>query len=327
MSCRYLRNGIWWYRARIDGKDVYCSLKTQSSVVAKERQAQKDVDLRTKEQPQEDSPIRTILDRYIEEKKFRRASETNADSKRKILAFIEDQRLERLSDVTASRMEAHLNKVLASGKSEWTVSNILEYNRIFMKWCVDNNLIKYNALKSIKKYKPVSKTIRYLTSSEIRKVLLNAKNEPLFPAVATAIHTGMRKAELFSLTPDDIDLKAGIIHVRSKEGFTTKNKENRVIGINNKLKTVLKASRPHNGRMFDITNNRRILRRILRKAGFPWAGWHTFRHSFASELIKQGVDVYSVSKILGHKSVSITEKTYLHSSPEHQRKAVEKLGF
>jgi integrase len=327
MSSRQLRGGIWWYSGYFNGDRIRVSLETSSVAVAKERQAQKDIELRSASSPGKDTPVLLALSRYIEEKKFRRVSSVNADSKRKIEAFLSEHDILRFEDVTVDKMEKHLNAILASGKSEWSAQNSLEYNRIFFKWCADREYIQTNPLKDIPKYKPASATIRYLTGAELRKVLENASVEPLFPAVATAIYTGLRKGEIFNLTPEDIDLRQGIIHVREKEGWRPKGREARAIGINKRLRAVLRKAKPHNGRMFDITNNVRIMRRIVKKAGVPWAGWHTFRHSFASELVKQGVDIYTVSKILGHKSVSITEKTYLHSSPEHQRSAVDRIDF
>jgi integrase len=327
MSSRYLRDGIIWYSAMKDGKRIRCSLETSNVAEAKIRQAQKDLELSVTGTSRKDASISEALDIYIEEKKFRRVPSVNQDSKRKIKAFIDEQGLCRVQDVTVQKMESHLNSILTSGRSEWSASNSLEYNRIFMKWCVDRGFLNVNPLSAIKKYKPVSKTIRYLTSKEIKKVLEIAEKESIYPAVATAIYTGLRKSEIFTLTPEDIDLKAGIIHIRIKDGFKPKGRENRVVGINDRLKAVLRHVQPRDGRMFDITNNVRKINRITRLAGVPWAGWHTFRHSFASEMIRQGVDVYTVSKVLGHKSVSITEKTYLHGSPEHQRKAVNKLSF
>jgi integrase len=325
MSSRYLRGKTWYYAAIIKGKRVQKSLQTDLASVAKQRQAEYDIrydnlyDIK-------DIPVATALSLYLEERKHRRASETQKDSERKIRGFLAEKNIVNFRDISTDKMTDYLSHIASLGKSEYTLSNILEYNRIFLKWCVERGYIQSNPFVSIKNYKPIQKTVRFLNSTQIKRVLKEANKEVLYPAVAIAIYAGLRKSEIFHLTPDDIDLKQGIIHVRNKEGFTTKSGKNRVVGISKRLKPIL-ATQLKTGPLFDLHNNRRVMRRIMRNSGVSWAGWHTLRHSFASELVKNGVDVYSVSKILGHASVKITEDTYLHGSPEHQRLAVDRLSF
>jgi site-specific recombinase XerD len=53
---------------------------------------------------------------------------------------------------------------------------------------------------------------------------------------------------------------------------------------------------------------------------------HSLRHTFASHLVMAGVDLYSVSKLLGHSSVKITE-TYAHLLPDHLKKPINLLHY
>jgi site-specific recombinase XerD len=52
---------------------------------------------------------------------------------------------------------------------------------------------------------------------------------------------------------------------------------------------------------------------------------HTLRVTFACHLIKKGVDIYTVSRLLGHSNVKVTEKHYLALDPDHIRSAVNQL--
>lgn len=68
------------------------------------------------------------------------------------------------------------------------------------------------------------------------------------------------------------------------------------------------------------------LQTSLQKAEIENANLHTLRHTFTSHLVISGVDITTVSKLLGHSSITMTEK-YAHLAPNHLRGAVEKLMF
>jgi len=67
-------------------------------------------------------------------------------------------------------------------------------------------------------------------------------------------------------------------------------------------------------------------KRACKKAGIENACLHTLRHTFASHLVMSGVDIMTLSKLLGHSSITMTEK-YAHLAQDHLRGAVEKLKF
>ena len=65
---------------------------------------------------------------------------------------------------------------------------------------------------------------------------------------------------------------------------------------------------------------------ILKKCSLEPVNFHALRHTFATRCIERGVDIKSLSEILGHSDVSITLNTYVHSSMELKRKQIEKLA-
>ena len=67
--------------------------------------------------------------------------------------------------------------------------------------------------------------------------------------------------------------------------------------------------------------------RLLDECGVQSVNYHVLRHTFATRCIEAGVDVKSLSEILGHSSVSITLNTYVHSSMEMKRSQLEKLSI
>ena len=65
--------------------------------------------------------------------------------------------------------------------------------------------------------------------------------------------------------------------------------------------------------------------RVLDRCGLPSINYHALRHTFATRCIELGVDVKTLSEILGHANVSTTLNTYVHSSMERKREQLEKL--
>ncbi len=64
---------------------------------------------------------------------------------------------------------------------------------------------------------------------------------------------------------------------------------------------------------------------LLKKLKIEHRGYHTLRHTFATNCINIGMDAKSLSEILGHSNVTITLERYVHSSEKHKRKYMEKL--
>ncbi len=80
----------------------------------------------------------------------------------------------------------------------------------------------------------------------------------------------------------------------------------------------------HNGKKINPQNLRYYFCRAMQKAGIKDFRWHDFRHTFATRLAQAGVDLYKVSKLLGHKDIKMTQR-YAHHCPDSLRDGVEIL--
>lgn len=153
----------------------------------------------------------------------------------------------------------------------------------------------------------------------------------LTPMVLLALNTGLRRGELFSLCRRQVDLDACRITVK---GITSKSGRSRYIPLNNEAAMVMKSwlsqSDSESELVFPAASGRSLqtVRRawtsVLSKAGITDFRLHDLRHHFASRLVMRGIDLYTVSTLLGHSSVQMTER-YSHLAPEHLEQAVAQL--
>ena len=76
----------------------------------------------------------------------------------------------------------------------------------------------------------------------------------------------------------------------------------------------------------DPRTYQRLFKKILDAAGVKKRKFHAIRHTFATRALELGVDIKTLSEILGHTNVSITLNTYAHSLMEQKKKAIDKLN-
>ncbi|MBP5719285.1 MAG: site-specific integrase, partial [Abditibacteriota bacterium] len=80
------------------------------------------------------------------------------------------------------------------------------------------------------------------------------------------------------------------------------------------------------GRPYEPRTYQDLFKRCVRQAGIKDANFHSLRHTFATRSLEQGMDIVTLSRLLGHASPSITMDKYGHSLDEQKRASVEKLG-
>ena len=174
-----------------------------------------------------------------------------------------------------------------------------------------------------------NRRLRYLSQEECVTLISKCKDVTR-PIVLSALNTGMRKGEILSLIWDNVDLKHGFILLDR-----TKNGERREIPINDDLKAVLQGITRRIDIPYVFFDNasrkpyqdvKRSFATACRQAGIHDLHFHDLRHTFASHLVMAGVDITTVSKLLGHKSLTMTLR-YNHLAPHHLQNAVNMLNI
>jgi len=183
-----------------------------------------------------------------------------------------------------------------------------------------------NPAKNIKPMRMDNKRTRYLEKEEIVR-LLECCDGHLKNIVEFAVHTGMRKGEIFNLKWQDVNLRNGIMTL-----LKTKNGEIRHVPINKTVEDILFRVRKdpqspyvfasRNGKPFnDIKHS---FYTALNKAEIKDFRFHDLRHTFASQLMINGANLFTVKELLGHKELKMTMR-YAHLSCDHKKGTVKLL--
>ena len=184
-----------------------------------------------------------------------------------------------------------------------------------------------------------------IPAEQLQAFLTEAKATGVYEMYYIELATGLRRGELLGLKWEDIDMQQGIIRVRRQiariDGkiveapLKTKNSY-RTVTISPQAVEVLKAQKaktndqyvfpsPNGGPISpDSVNN--MLKRVLERAGIPKVRFHDLRHTFATLALQNGVDIKTVSGMLGHFSAGFTLDTYAHVTTAAQEEAAETMG-
>lgn len=242
--------------------------------------------------------------------------------------------LVRLNRLTTKMLLDHRASRISDGKSVRTANADIQQMKTMLSFAVEQGLVKENVADGIKPIRDTVKKKEALTVSQISSILEAARGTHLHILVLTALHTGMRKGELFDLRWKDVDFDEGVLHVR-----TTKNYTFRMVNITGELRPHLHEHRQFtedlcltHDHVFHFrgkplsTNVDSGLKRLASLAGVPKFGLHLLRHTFASHLAMEGVPPQIIQKIMGHKDPRSTQ-VYMHLSPDSYRSASFSLPY
>ena len=176
----------------------------------------------------------------------------------------------------------------------------------------------------------------FLAFEEADRLLQAAAGED-HAMILVALRTGLRFGELVALRWEDVDLVAGRLMVRRRlyrgKFDTPKSGKPREVPLSEDARTALKRHRhlrgelvfcDADGRPFTHRVATRMLWRALKRAGLRLVGWHSLRHTFASQLAMAGAPLKAIQELLGHANIQMTMR-YAHLSPEIARDAVQLL--
>ena len=218
--------------------------------------------------------------------------------------------------------------------------------------------IPRNVARNVRTGTPRPRRFEPLTADEARKFLATANGHRLQSLFELALHTGLRKGELLGLRWEDLDLDAGTAAIRrtlqrtSTGGLTTLPTKTcaseRRIALPTRCLHSLKLHHEQQkrereaagamwqrdepvfttvqGRPIDPTNLTRTFNALLHKASLRRIRFHDLRHSTATLLLEQGVELVVIKELLGHAHIGVTATVYAHVRLRLQRDAIDLLG-
>jgi len=271
-----------------------------------------------------------------------------------ILPYLGDIELTDLTPFVLQKFITDLttngNKRTGKGLSPNFVKTILSVIQNSLKTAhLVGYLPEYSANK-IKRPKIVEKQVECFTIQEQKKIeeaALSAKKDK-YRGIILCLYTGLRIGELLALTWNDIDFEKSILsvtktchdgnengkHIRIIDTPKTENSR-RQIPLSKALVKMLKDMKKKSKCEFVIADGekpvfirsyQRTFELLLKKLVLPHKGFHSLRHTFATRALECGMDVKSLSEILGHKNATITLNRYAHSLWEHKAEMMNKLS-
>lgn len=178
--------------------------------------------------------------------------------------------------------------------------------------------------------------MRALDRDEVARLLVAADKgnwrERVY--VRLGLGTAARPGAIVGLQWSQVLRADGIIDYRVFDQFTPRRKRRAVVPINKMVSVALKEAWLYrdgdyvlhwNGRA--LSSPRPLMRRVAERAGILDCAPHVLRHTAASLLLQDEVDLLKVSRLLGHSSSRITEQVYFQHQPPWLKDAVEKLSF
>ena len=214
-----------------------------------------------------------------------------------------------------------------------TANRILTVFKAMLNKVYNDGDITSNAIwRNVKPFKNVDQArIRYLTDAEAQR-LVNACPADLRALVRAALLTGARRGELAALTARDVNLKTAQIYIaESKSGkprHVPLNPEGLAHfreALTGKTGDQLVFTR-EDGTAWGHNYHVRALTVACEAAEVkPMVSFHELRHTYASHLANAGVDLLTISKLLGHSDTRITAKHYAHLADKTLALAVTKL--
>jgi len=322
----YRRGGFWWMCLNVNGRQIRQSTETANKKLADAILA------KVKVQIIEGTWFDTEKAQKVKRTTFSEMVEKYMQSYQKIRDIHTIKRLlpvfghYTLAEITTEMVSDYRNERLKTVKPA-TVYQELSFMRCMFnvarrewKWTKENPVADLSFAVGDKNARE-----RWLTLEE-EKRLLDCATNPLWlrSLLVFALHTGMRRGEILDLLWKDVDFFRKLLTV-----VKSKNGGKRSIPMSQTLYESLKSMNKVvniSSRVFPISvrSLREAFDKALSKARIEDFHFHDLRHTFATRLVQNGVDIYKVKELLGHKSIAMTMR-YAHHYPESLRASVEVL--
>lgn len=263
-------------------------------------------------------------------------------------------RLDKLTTADIQKFYADLKQggrllraeIYGEGLSDQTVRGIHTTLHAALDKAVVEKLIFRNPADSCTLPSAKAREMQVLTPEEIQRLLIQSKEDGYYELLLLELSTGLRRGEICALQWDDLNFKTSALRVERQVhridgelvvSFLKTKASNRSVILPAPVLAVLKnykhtvtsrwmfPSPVNEDSPRDPTAVRKQLRTILKRAECKHIRFHDLRHTFATASLEHGMDVKTLSTIIGHVSSSTTLNIYAHVTDEMRRTAAVKI--
>lgn len=210
-----------------------------------------------------------------------------------------------------------------------TINNYIRNLRVFFNWLERDYTIKRNPMKKIRLLKVNRQAKLYFSDDEFRKLISRLDRSYYsehrdYMMILLMMDSGMRLGECSCLLMEDVDLARRRIYLKAE---ITKGRKDRTVFFSAKTESALRRwlqfkdrysesdylfpVRERGGHI-EVSNFEGNFKKYLLRAGLnEQYSPHCLRNNFAKRCLMNGMDIYTLSRILGHSSVTVTEQAYL----------------
>ena len=314
----YKRGSVWYYDMVVRGKRL-----RRATNATDKRGAEVEAVLAERKQlatPDADTEMTlkaAIMRCYKEEWQHHKSGLKMVNRTLKFVEILGDIPLRSMDEIAISKMAAYLSD---KGLKQ---SSINRY-RAYIRRVLNVAYKKWRALERvpyIQNTKEVPKRFKVYSLEEEKLIL--AMPHPEFVDLAVVLFdTGLRLSESLRLKMSEVDFATNLITVWSD---ATKGEKTRSVPMTSRVRALLER-RTLPFAFKDGHEVERIWKRFRKKQGIEGGGWiiHAMRHTFASRLVQRGVDLYTVKTLLGHSTITVTER-YAHLNPQRLVQAMSVL--
>ena len=258
-----------------------------------------------------------------------------------------------LSDLSPLVLQSFITELLQSGNKKTgkglsanSVNAVISVMQGSLKMAHMLGLTKEYMADKLKRPKLTEKPVECFTLAEQKQIehaIRNGKKDKLY-GILLCLFSGLRIGELIALQWSDIDFVKGVLTVSKschdgKAGLIIEEPKTstsrRMIPLPKQLLPILRSVKKRsdsssvvsaNGSAVSVRSYQRSFELLLKKLKIPHKGFHSLRHTFATRAIECGMDVKTLSEILGHKNPTVTLNRYAHSLMEHKADMMNRLG-
>lgn len=243
-----------------------------------------------------------------------------------------------MKDVTVEDVEEYIYELKdVQGWKVNSVNLVISTLNGFFAYAAKKQIIEYNIMQDVDQLKKQKVTRDFLTADEVGELIHHIQQPLIRLIVETLAYTGLRISECLNLQLADVDFNKGMIQVIEGKGG-----KDRIVPMNdalqNKLMMYRDTQRPHvsttnffalerTGSVSQQYVNREIKEATKKAKIEKNVSCHTLRHSFASTLVKKGVNLPTVAKLLGHADFRMVTSIYVHMEDSELEAAVNQLSI